>query len=131
MAGSCHGRSAALVRPKLITMDAEEIMGQLRSAQAAIQRIEGRAESDDGLVSVSVGLGGELKGLELDPRIYRTQDAQALASTIVETAGRAMRDAERLGFKAMKSFLPAGAELETTDLAFDPMLTQLAKTSGR
>lgn len=131
MAGTCHGRGAALVRPKLITMDAEEIMGQLRAAQAAIQRIEGRAESDDGLVSVRVGLGGELKGLELDPRIYRTQDAQALASAIVETAGRAMRDAERLGFKAMKPFLAEGAELETTDLAFDPMLTQLAKTSGR
>lgn len=109
-------------------MDVDEILTQVRAAQAAIQRVEGRAESDDGLVRVSVGLGGELKGLELDPRIYRSQDAQALAKSIVETVGRALRDAERQGFTAVKPFLNEDAELETTDLAFDPALTQLSKT---
>lgn len=120
----------ALCSSETAAVDVDEIMTQLRSAQAAIQQIEGQAESDDGLVRVSVGLGGELKGLELDPRIYRTQDAQALAKSIVETAGRALQDAERQGFVAVKPFLNEDSELETTDLAFDPALTQLSKTLG-
>lgn len=50
--------------------------------------------SPDGLVSVTVGPQGRVVRLDLDPRIYRNQDARALADLITETIEHAAWAAE-------------------------------------
>lgn len=42
-------------------------------------------DSSDGLVTATVGGRGEVIDLELDPRIYQSPNAEALAKTIVDT----------------------------------------------
>lgn len=64
-----------------------ELARQARAVQAT-------GTSPDGLVSVTVGPQGRVVRLELDPRIYRTQDARALAGLITETIEHAVWTAE-------------------------------------
>lgn len=111
--------------------DYEQIAEELLKARTAVDEVRGSADSDDGLVSVTVAVSGEILELVLDPRIYRTPDSTGLAEVIVATVGRAMEDAQRQAFAAVRSFLPPGAEFETTDLALDPMLNRLAPQTFR
>ena len=64
-----------------------ELARQARAVQAT-------ETSPDGLVSVTVGPQGRVVRLDLDPRIYRTQDARALAGLITETIEHAVWTAE-------------------------------------
>jgi DNA-binding protein YbaB len=64
-----------------------ELARQARAVQAT-------ETSLDGLVSVTVGPQGRVVRLDLDPRIYRTQDARALAGLITETIEHAVWTAE-------------------------------------
>ncbi|GAA4319913.1 YbaB/EbfC family nucleoid-associated protein [Klenkia terrae] len=64
-----------------------ELARQARAVQAT-------ETSPDGLVSVTVGPQGRVVRLDLDPRIYRTQDAGALAALITETIEHAVWTAE-------------------------------------
>ena len=50
--------------------------------------------SPDGLVSVTVGPQGRVVRLDLDPRVYRDQDARRLADLITETIEHAVWAAE-------------------------------------
>lgn len=56
--------------------------------------VQATETSPDGLVSVTVGPQGRLVRLDLDPRIYRDQDARALADLITETIEHAVWTAE-------------------------------------
>ncbi|MFC6022186.1 YbaB/EbfC family nucleoid-associated protein [Plantactinospora solaniradicis] len=86
-----------------------------------IDKIRVTAESPDGLVAATVGGRGELRDLELDPRIYREPDAAALARTIVGTirdaAGAAAQDAARIAARLIR----AEAD-ERADPLVDPVL---------
>lgn len=56
--------------------------------------VQATETSPDGLVSVTVGPQGRVVRLDLDPRIYRTPDARALADLITETIEHAVWAAE-------------------------------------
>lgn len=64
---------------------------ELARRARAVQATE---TSPDGLVSVTVGPQGRVVRLDLDPRIYRNQDARALADLITETIEHAVWTAE-------------------------------------
>jgi DNA-binding protein YbaB len=64
---------------------------ELARRARAVQATE---TSPDGLVSVTVGPQGRVVRLDLDPRIYRQQDARALADLITETIEHAVWAAE-------------------------------------
>ena len=98
---------------------------QVREVNRALAAIEAAASSDDGLVDVTVGPGGELRSLRLDPRLYRTPDADALARAITRAVQDAGRDARRAAFDVLEPLLPAGATAADTDLVFDPLLHHL------
>jgi len=83
------------------------------------------AVSADGHVEVTVDARGAVVGLTLDPRIYRTQDASALATTIVATATEAADAVRDRVFAVMKPLLPPRTLVEDADLAFDPVLHHL------
>jgi len=67
----------------------EKLRRDLASLRHSMEEVSETAFSGDGLVAATIGARGELKELVLDPRIYRTTDAKALAASI---AG-AIRDA--------------------------------------
>lgn len=61
--------------------------------QTDLQQVTGVAESEDHFVVATVGPTGHLLGLDIDPRIYRRPDSQALAADILDTVQRATEDA--------------------------------------
>jgi DNA-binding protein YbaB len=62
-----------------------QLQEELLALQKSIQEIAETAYSPDRTVAATVGARGELRDLQLDPRIYRTTDAKALAATIKQT----------------------------------------------
>ncbi|MGW0802296.1 YbaB/EbfC family nucleoid-associated protein [Nonomuraea sp. NPDC002799] len=70
------------------------VMRDLRAARAAIQQVEGRAKSGDGLVEASAGGQGELTRLRLDPRALRLGEAK-LGATVTAVLRAAQEDARR------------------------------------
>ncbi|MEV6638401.1 YbaB/EbfC family nucleoid-associated protein [Actinoplanes sp. NPDC051470] len=91
---------------------------------------EETAWSRDRLVSATVGAGGEVRGLWLDPRIYRVADAARLAATIAGTIRDAAGQAQRRAFETMAPLLGPHASASAADLAFDPVLHHLDATKG-
>jgi DNA-binding protein YbaB len=76
------------------------------------------AISPDGMVEVTAGALGDLRGLRLDPRHMRTPDAEALAATILATTQAAAHDA--------RATLPA----DETDPLFGTVLRELDRLIG-
>lgn len=103
----------------------ERMARAFKRVQEKLVDIEVTEESDDGLIVASVGARGELRALDLDPRIYRTQDATALADDILVTVKKAADAAGRAAFAAAVDVLPRHATYEDTDVAFDPVLHRL------
>lgn len=93
---------------------------------------EGHGESPDGLISVVVGMHGKVRTLDVDPRIYRERDPDALAAAIVAAVGEACDDFDRQAFRLAAPLLPAGVRPEDVDVAFDIPLAALDRAiNGR
>lgn len=100
----------------------EEMMAEVRrmahgigDVQKKIFQVTATAESEDGLITVTVGPRGHLIDLEIDPRIYRRPDAALLAQTIVETTRRAIEQASEEIANLYNEFVPK-------DLAAEKMI---------
>jgi DNA-binding protein YbaB len=76
-----------------LTAQVKGLRQQLATMQGEINAITGVVKSRDGLITATVGPRGQLVKLQLDPRIYRNQDAGALASAITETVHQAAKQA--------------------------------------
>ncbi|UVS79630.1 YbaB/EbfC family nucleoid-associated protein [Actinokineospora sp. UTMC 2448] len=109
----------------------ERLRDDLLEIRSRIADITATADSPDGLISATVVGRGELSELRLDPRIYRTADAKALAATIVDTVREAVARSQEELFAVVRQFLPPGAELATSDVHTDPFLHQLDKEIER
>jgi DNA-binding protein YbaB len=94
----------------------------LRTVQDQLADVRATAESDDGLITATVGGRGELLTLDLDPRIYRTPDSRALATAITTTIRRARREAADRA-----ATLTRRALSRDDDPAFDPLLRRLER----
>ncbi len=113
----------------------DALIGLRRSMEDLVET----AYSPDGLVRATVGARGLLTELFLDPRIYRTTDAAALAETITATIQAATDAATARMVELTRPFLPDGpisadADPDTDDglgLAFDPLLQQLDRQLDR
>lgn len=90
-----------------------------------VAAIEETASSHDGRVTASVGARGELRTLELDPRVYRDRDAETLAKSIVDTMAEAARHVRRRVLDEMTPLLSRNVIGAETDLAFEPLLHHL------
>lgn len=103
----------------------ERMAEDVRSMKKRLAEIRATAESEDGLISATVGGAGELLDLFLDPRVYRAPDSIALAQAITDTIHQAAELAQEQGVAIAEDYLPADATAETTDLRFDPFLHEL------
>ncbi|OZM74260.1 hypothetical protein CFN78_03705 [Amycolatopsis antarctica] len=102
---------------------------RVRAAVNRLADIDATAESTDGLVTASVDAWGELRSLRLDPRIYRTADADALAKTITHTVQSAAHTAHHRVFSAVAPLLPDEVTADDFDPVADPVLHVLARTA--
>jgi DNA-binding protein YbaB len=82
-----------------------ELASALREIRDALAEIRSIADSPDGLISATTDGHGRLLELELDPRVYRTTDSQALTTAIADTVRAAAEAAEaeiaRIGDKLL------------------------------
>ena len=108
----------------------DELARRVRAMRDGIDDIEVTESSPDGLITVVVTGRGTLAELELDPRIYRDQNADALAGTIMATVRAAAEAAEGQAARLVVDLMP-GAREDDVDTMFDPVLGVLAHTHGR
>ncbi|WP_350279196.1 YbaB/EbfC family nucleoid-associated protein [Kribbella sp. HUAS MG21] len=107
----------------------EELDREARRIRESVSGTTGTAESPDGLVEATVGVYGELVELDLDARIYRTQDADALAEQIRAAVNAAYESAQEQVRRDLARYLTT-AEPGPSGLAFGPFLSQLRSGSG-
>lgn len=70
-------------------VDYPRMRAGLLTLRERLAEVRETVESDDGLITVTVGARNELLDLELDPRVFRTPDSAALAAGILGTTRRA------------------------------------------
>jgi DNA-binding protein YbaB len=84
-------------------------VGELRQR---LREAEGRAQSKDGSVKLTVGPRGELRTLELDPKAYRRFSPSELAAEILELSGTAAEEVRTELDQAMAPFRSPGLSLD-------------------
>jgi DNA-binding protein YbaB len=111
----------------------QSLLGQLESADRRLreyrsvsQDTTGTAQSDDGLIEATVGLYGEVRELVLDPRIYRSADATALAESVRDVINAAVADAQATAAGQLSSLFPGGLS-DPADLALEPINAELRR----
>ncbi len=108
----------------------ERLAKRVLAMRDGIDDIEVTESAPDGLITVVVTGRGTLTELELDPRIYRDQNADALADAILETIRAATDEAERRAARLVMELMPGVAE-DDVDPMFDPALSVLAHDHSR
>lgn len=111
--------------PAPMRIDLDGFRDGLLEVRRRLADVRATAESDDGLVAATVGGRGELLELTLDPRVYRTTDARALADDILGTVRRAAAIARDEVYAITKDSLPPHRDPADVDLGFDPVLHRL------
>ncbi len=83
-------------------------------------------KSRDGLVAATVGANGELIRLDLDPRVYRRQDARGLADTITRTIHAAVAKAQERVVEIFAPIVPADQMRAHIEGDLDAVLEQMS-----
>jgi DNA-binding protein YbaB len=120
-----HDRSGDEARLGML----EDLDRETRRIRDAVAETTGTAESPDGLVEATVGVYGELVGLELDARIYRDQDASALSEQIRAAVHAAYEDAQDRVRRDLARVV-ADVDPGPSGLAFGPFLSRLQAAKG-
>lgn len=107
----------------------EDLERETRRIQESVSGATGTAESPDGLIEATVGVYGELVELEIDARIYRNQDADALAEQIRAAVHAAYESAQEQVRRDLARYLTT-AEPDPSGLAFGSFLSQLRSSTG-
>jgi DNA-binding protein YbaB len=81
--------SDAVLRGLMDELD--KTLENLPDTQRRLMSLSGVGWSEDGLVKAVVGPRGQLVDLEIDPRVFRRPDAQALRSSILAATTAAIR----------------------------------------
>jgi DNA-binding protein YbaB len=99
---------------------AEEYNRRLKQVQetySKLDELEVVAQSADGMVTVKVGPGGQVRGVKLDPRVYRKLSPSELSAAIMEQFGRATAQVAARTEKLVSPLMPEGLSYEA---AFGP-----------
>lgn len=100
----------------------EWLAEQVRAMSDGIDEVRGTAHSDDELVTAVVSGRGLLLELELDSRVFREQDADGLAATIVATVREAAAEAETEATRLAEKLVPRRERGEGFDPVYGPVL---------
>lgn len=93
-----------------------EMKAKMEAAQAEIANLVVEGKSGGGLVSVSLSGKGELKGLKIDPSLFRDDDVDVLEDLIIAAHADAKGKAEEEVARRMQDVtaglpLPPGMKL--------------------
>ncbi|MFF0266851.1 YbaB/EbfC family nucleoid-associated protein [Kribbella sp. NPDC004536] len=67
----------------------ERSLSAMNAVQAELDTLTATAVSPDRLIKVTIGAHGDVRELEFDPDVLRTQDPQGLAAAILATLSEA------------------------------------------
>ncbi|WP_245691453.1 YbaB/EbfC family nucleoid-associated protein [Sinosporangium album] len=79
---------------------------RVRETYGALKAIASTTTSSDGMISVTVGPQGEVRGIELNPRVYRKLSASELADAIMDQINRAMATVAEQRRRLMEPLMP-------------------------
>jgi DNA-binding protein YbaB len=105
-------------------------VGELRERT---EGLVGKAESEDGRVTVEYKATGDIAALKIDPRAMRMQ-SEELAAAILATISAAAADLRDKMNEVVKDLLPERErtfDLEATRRQLDDSVTRFARTAGR
>jgi hypothetical protein len=95
---------------------AEELQRNMQAMQEEVGRLVVEGHSGGGLVTVSLTGKGEMKGLKIDPSLFKEDDVEVLEDLIVTAHNEAKAKAEQLLASKMAEMtqgmpLPPGLKL--------------------
>jgi DNA-binding protein YbaB len=100
--------------------DLKKATSDLPNLQQRMMTVTGTAWSPDGMIKAVVGPRGHLLELDIDPRVLRQPNSQALSATIVATVRAAVEDAGQQSAEMLEASLPTdlrGRAQGSTDVA--------------
>ncbi|GLX00104.1 YbaB/EbfC family nucleoid-associated protein [Microtetraspora sp. NBRC 16547] len=89
-----------------------EQIRHVREMYGRRNELASEAWSPDGLVGVTVGPHGQVRAIELNPRVYRKLSPSELAQSIMEQIGRATAVVSQQAKELMEPFMPADLPYE-------------------
>ncbi|RSN11424.1 hypothetical protein DMB42_12565 [Nonomuraea sp. WAC 01424] len=87
-------------------------VARVREAFGELSALEHTARSADGMVSVTVGRHGQLRGVELNPRAYRSLSPTQLAEAIMRQANEATAAVSEQSRQLLNPLMPDGVPYE-------------------
>lgn len=87
--------------------DLKNALKNLPKTQRELMSLTAEAWSEDGLVRAEVGPRGQLIDLEIDPRVFRRPDSEALRDSIMEAVSTAIRGIGERSQEILSGQMPA------------------------
>lgn len=87
--------------------DLRKALGGVADRQQRMLTLQGTAWSEDRTVKAVVGPRGQLVDLEIDPRVFRHPNSQALRATILATVRAAVDDVNKQAEEVVTGDIPA------------------------
>lgn len=87
-------------------------VARVREAFGELSALEHTARSADGMVTVTVGRHGQLRGVELNPRAYRNLSPTQLADAIMRQANAATAAVSEQSRQLLDPLMPDGLPYE-------------------
>jgi DNA-binding protein YbaB len=101
-----------------IMTDLKKALADVPKTRERLMSLTGEAWSGDGMVKVQVGPRGQLVDLEIDPRVFRKPDSQALRASILDAANAAVAQVLRQVEELVQEQMPP--ELAELRARYDP-----------
>ncbi|WP_336206948.1 YbaB/EbfC family nucleoid-associated protein [Nonomuraea sp. LPB2021202275-12-8] len=107
---------------------------QLKQAYAELRELTAVGRSRDGMVTVTVGPRGQVRRIELNPRVYAKLSPSELADSIVEQVSAATGEVAERTKELMAPFVPEGLPLQEffgEDASLEALLPQPIEVEAR
>ncbi|MGV9303783.1 MULTISPECIES: YbaB/EbfC family nucleoid-associated protein [unclassified Nonomuraea] len=95
-----------------LTEEYERQARRIKEAYAELNKVEVSVQSDDEMVTVTVGPRGQVRRIELNPRVYRRLSPTELANAITEQITRATAAVADRSRELVGPLLPEGLPYE-------------------
>ena len=95
---------------------AAQLQSRMQEMQAELEQVEVEGAAGGGLVTVRLSGKGEIKGVTIDPSLFKPEEKEIVEDLIVAAAGDARRKAETVLQEKMQNLtgglpLPPGPKL--------------------
>jgi DNA-binding protein YbaB len=118
--GTMDPREEPRRRLESMLEDAHKVLSNAAEMKRKLEELTVSTRSEDGFVVTTVDARGRLVQLDLDPRIYRSPNAGALSTQIIEAYQRAVDKVEQDTRTILERYLPAGFDVDRfTNIDFD------------